>query len=327
MALLGISPSDVNPSFRNCIVACSGFIGTHKSAAVVSRDVERSLWTWISDPAPRSIWRTHLLHLINAVLNKHAGVLHYYQGYHDIASAVLLSCGVEDGLAFVILEKLSLHHLRDYMAPQLTETSAQLNLVLPLVRRVEAKEALQGIESISAAEAIEESQVPPFFCLSWVLTWASHVIPNGAIATSMVDVMIGYHPLLPVYISAVLVLESRRWGLGDLPRPYQMPMVHQYFGTFPVAKANVFNWLDIAQRAVQLLQEVPPERLLAEEAGKAGIQHSSVLFAYPYPWMPQHTRQPFARLSALSKAVGLVSVTSLAAAVTAYVYISQFTGT
>jgi hypothetical protein len=55
--------------------------------------------------------RTRLDHLINAVLDNHPD-LHYFQGFHDIASVIMLVCGVEDGLAYAILERISVTYIR-----------------------------------------------------------------------------------------------------------------------------------------------------------------------------------------------------------------------
>jgi TBC1 domain family member 20 len=337
MILLNIDRDSIPRSFKDAIQQCDGFNPSHKYVPIVFRDVERSLWTWIGDPAQRSIWRNHLLNLINAVLNQHQGTLHYYQGYHDIASAVLLSCGVDDGLAILVLERISLNHLRDFMAPQLTETAAQLNLLVPLLKLVESKEMDRPESLASAVEAIEESGAPSFFALSWLLTWASHVIPNVSLATYVVDVMIGHHPALPLYLSAAIVIESRQHGLAALPRPYQMPHVHQYFGTFPVAKANLVKWPQLVQQALKFMNDFPPTKLLQENAAAASIAPTSTLFNYPFPYMSAEDRDDarsaqevafsFRGMTVAKKAIGLVSVTSLAAAITAYVYVSSFTGT
>lgn len=70
--------------------------------------------------------RSHLSSIMRSVLERHTQ-LHYYQGYHDIAVVVLLMCGssLSDGdaikgalmpevlpIAFSLLEKISLQHLR-----------------------------------------------------------------------------------------------------------------------------------------------------------------------------------------------------------------------
>lgn len=345
MLLLHIDPAQVPSSFRAAIVESSGFQGAHAAASVVARDVERSLWSWVPDAHQRSIWRTHLLHLIHAVLNKHIGVLHYYQGYHDIAAAVLLTCGTEDGLAVVILERISLFHLRDYMAPQLADTVAQLNLILPLLRRLERLEQQQAHRGIlpaaasvqmSAVAVLEESECPPFFALSWVLTWASHVISGFSTAVFVADVMIGSHPLLPIYLSAAIILKARSWGLAELPRPYQMPHVHHYFSTFPTLHQGKIDYQELIKDAMQHMARVPPATLLQQEAASASIPPTSILFKYPYSFLPadsenqrereEQTQTQTQTPRLLGRVVGLLSLSSVAA-ITAYLYASSLSGT
>lgn len=166
--------------------------------------------------------------------------------------------------------------------------------------------------------------MPPFFCLSWVLTWGSHVIPNFTMAANIFDAMIASHPVFPIYFSAAMMMESRRWGLLNLPKPYQMPQVHHFFSTFPTAKQHELDYSHIVKTATKLCVDYPPVALLKNEAAKAGIAPTSILFAYPFPWsptLPDSTTNTAtnSRMSRIFTTIGVVSITSLAAAATAMV--------
>ena len=67
------------------------------------------------------------------VLLKHPE-LHYYQGYHDVAITFLLVVGEEMG--YHIMERLSISHLREFMAPTMEKTTYLLNYMYPIVSRV-----------------------------------------------------------------------------------------------------------------------------------------------------------------------------------------------
>ncbi|KAG7275580.1 hypothetical protein CRUP_006725 [Coryphaenoides rupestris] len=60
--------------------------------------------------------------------------LHYYQGYHDIVVTFLLVLG--ERLATDLVEKLSTHHLRDFMDPTMDNTKHILNYLMPIIERV-----------------------------------------------------------------------------------------------------------------------------------------------------------------------------------------------
>lgn len=78
--------------------------------------------------------RKRLYCLILRVLRKYP-CLNYYQGFHDVASVVLMVCNDlndHDDQAFALLESLSLYHLRDFMNPHMGLSINHLKLV-PLI--------------------------------------------------------------------------------------------------------------------------------------------------------------------------------------------------
>lgn len=74
-----------------------------------------------------------LIDIILRVLKRNPQ-LHYYQGYHDIVVTFLLV--VKEHLATALVEKLSTHHLRDFMDPTMDNTKHILNYLMPIIERV-----------------------------------------------------------------------------------------------------------------------------------------------------------------------------------------------
>lgn len=101
-----------------------------------SHSVSSSYTAILSKEDVESI-RKRLFSLIVRVLRKHP-CLNYYQGYHDIASVVLLVCNDvpngNDEMAFQILEKLTVDHLRDFMISDIGLSVNHLKLIPCIVR-------------------------------------------------------------------------------------------------------------------------------------------------------------------------------------------------
>lgn len=87
----------------------------------------KSSYTTILSVGEVNTMRRKLYFLIVHMLRKHP-CLHYYQGYHDIASVVLQIYGNEDE-SFKVLELLTLYHLRDYMLRDISLTINHLKLI------------------------------------------------------------------------------------------------------------------------------------------------------------------------------------------------------
>ncbi|XP_069351554.1 TBC1 domain family member 20 isoform X2 [Eulemur rufifrons] len=100
--------------------------------------------------------------------------LHYYQGYHDIVVTFLLVVG--EKLATSLVEKLSTHHLRDFMDPTMDNTKHILNYLMPIIDRVnpELHDFMQR-----------------------------HVV-------RLYDFFLACHPLMPIYFAAVIVLHREQ---------------------------------------------------------------------------------------------------------------------
>ena len=112
-------------------------------------DVARSLKRFppgIAEEARPGL-QDQLTRLIVRVLMRHGPSLHYYQGYHDVAITFLLVVGEEMG--YHVMQRLTLTHLKDFMAPTMERTTFLLNYMYPLVER----------ESPQLHDFLEQSEV------------------------------------------------------------------------------------------------------------------------------------------------------------------------
>lgn len=91
-----------------------------------------------------------------------AGNVHYYQGLHDVASVLLLVAG--EPAAFDMLCQLSTGHLRDATRSSLDPVIELLGLMGPIVAAADEE----------LANFLSKQGLPPFYALSWFITWFSH---------------------------------------------------------------------------------------------------------------------------------------------------------
>ncbi len=152
----------------------------------------------------------------------------FLQGYHDVASVLLLLMGENN--AYMMLEKLSLYHLkypsffdpiyillfprypyasvhmflnvlvRGCMAPSLDEILGLLALLFPLMAHFD----------VELHEFLCSSGVEPFFALSWVLTWFSHDVDRWSVVARLFDSLLACHPAFSLYLSAAV-----QWPLSQ----------------------------------------------------------------------------------------------------------------
>ena len=51
--------------------------------------------------------------------------------------------------------------------------------------------------------------MPPFFALSWFITWFAHNLQSLAQISRLFDLLLASHPLMPLYVSAVAMQVCR----------------------------------------------------------------------------------------------------------------------
>jgi len=225
-------------------------IQKHRDWEQVDRDVERSLFKLIrGNKSFLKEKRRELSNIINAILSTHPE-LNYFQGYHDIASVLLLVCGEKQ--AYVILKKLSLNHIRDYLNENLDAVMHLLQQIFPLLLILD-KEVHDYILSV---------HLEPYFALSWVLTWFSHSIDDLSVISRIFDFFLASHPYAVVYMSVAVVI-FRRKELFKCPREYSA--LHTFLSKLPpdipfeILMENTRNYLKRCPPTSQLLN-FPPKK-------------------------------------------------------------------
>ncbi|XP_060596413.1 TBC1 domain family member 20-like [Ruditapes philippinarum] len=236
----------------------------HRDYNQVVLDVNRSLKRFPPDMDDniRLGLQDQLVDLIMRVLVRH-DELHYYQGYHDICVTFLL-VGGED-VAFALVDKLSLNHLRDFMDANMDRTKHILNYMYPLIGRVNPK----------LRDFLERSEVGTIFSLSWLITWYGHVLPHLRDIVRCYDFFIACHPLMPIYLAAAIVLYREK---EILEAECDMCVLHGLLSKIP----DDIPYEQLIVRAVQLYEKYSPDDLAHEailnfkrsqELAKARIQN------------------------------------------------------
>jgi len=243
---------------------------THQETEQVARDVERSLWRMITDSELREKKRKELSDIINTILARYDH-LYYFQGFHDVCSVFLVVC--DEKLAFGLLEKLSLYHIRDHLSSDLEPITLQLQLLFPLIKLMDKE----------THRFIMNSNVQPLFALSWVLTWFSHVIDDVPLISRLFDFFLASHPLMSLYLSAAIVVH-RKNGLIKCPCEYSA--VHNYLSRTPHMELPFEELLEVASKT---FVKYPPNKLDNFDL----FAPKSIVKDYPFSWMkaPQHPYQ------------------------------------
>ncbi|XP_047203715.1 TBC1 domain family member 20 [Girardinichthys multiradiatus] len=185
-----------------------------------------------------------LIDIILRVLQRNPQ-LHYYQGYHDIVVTFLLVVG--ERLATVLVEKLSTHHLRDFMDPTMDNTKHILNYLMPIIERVNPE----------VHDFMQQAEVGTVFALSWLITWFGHVLSDFRHVVRLYDFFLACHPLMPIYFAAVIVLHREEEVLDC---ECDMAMVHHLLSQIP----QDLPYETLISRAGDLFVQFPPSELARE---------------------------------------------------------------
>nr|XP_033785224.1 protein HGH1 homolog isoform X2 [Geotrypetes seraphini] len=212
----------------------------HKDYNQVLMDVRRSLRRFPKGmrEEQRQVLQEQLIDTILYILKTHPE-LHYYQGYHDIAVTLLLVVGERMGIA--MLDKLSAHHLRDFMDPTMDSTKHILNYLMPILKR----------ESPRLHDFMCRAEVGTVFALSWLITWYGHVLTNFQHILRLYDFFLASHPLMAVYFAAVIVLHREQ---DVLHCDCDMASVHHLLSQIP----QDLPYEILISQADRLFQHHPP---------------------------------------------------------------------
>ncbi|XP_022350253.1 TBC1 domain family member 20 isoform X2 [Enhydra lutris kenyoni] len=189
-----------------------------------------------------------LIDIILLVLERNPQ-LHYYQGYHDIVVTFLLVVG--EKLTASLVEKLSTHHLRDFMDPTMDNTKHILNYLMPIIDQVNPE----------LHDFMQSAEVGTIFALSWLITWFGHVLSDFRHVVRLYDFFLACHPLMPIYFAAVIVLYREQEVLDC---DCDMASVHHLLSQIP----QDLPYETLISRAGDLFVQFPPSELAREAAAQ-----------------------------------------------------------
>lgn len=251
--LAGVNMYDVKPYSGPPLVS-------HKDRAQVQLDVNRC-----TKRIPKSYSeekqckvQEQLTRVILRLLAENSR-LHYYQGLHDVVITFLLVAG-EAG-AYAIMHVLVNYHIRDFLDEDMGRTKLIIGYLKPLL----------ALEDARLEEFVTRSECQYYFSLSWLITWFGHVVQHPAEAFRLADVFLASHPLMPVYVSAAMIL-SRRSEVLSLN--CEMSEVHGLLSKIP----DNLSYEMMVELALQLFQKHPPKKLARH--GRLKLSASSLISSY-----------------------------------------------
>lgn len=158
-----------------------------------------------------------LLNLIIKILRKYP-CLNYYQGYHDIASIILIVCyeqgsksdsSKNEEVAFKLLEKLTVFHLRDYMITDINLSINHLKLIPSLLEVIDT-DLFELIKQSSNSYILSSGfhyDYNFYQGLSSILTFYSHDLNNLHQLLIIWDFILSYNSVIVnVYLYVALLL-------------------------------------------------------------------------------------------------------------------------
>lgn len=248
--------------------------------------------------------KTKLSHLIIKLLRKYPS-LNYYQGFHDIASIILLVCYIppndklddfnanggdnnndddnEDGynineeLAFNMLEYLAIFHLRDYMLMDINLSIDHLKLI-PMVLEIVDDQLFELIKQTSNSFIQSEGlhyDYKFYQGLSCILTIYSHDLTNINQILTLWDFSLSYNSVfinMYIYVASLITFKDSIWEkLGLDEDECEFKHVDQDLVHTVVSPSSLFdgltdsNLVKILNKAKELLEEYPIETLSNNE--------------------------------------------------------------
>lgn len=228
----------------------------HKDKDQVLKDVERS-FIYLNEDSLSSgknnidNLRIRLNKVILRVLNAIPGI-NYYQGYHDVASTVILIFD-DDEAAFNFLYVLTLRYLRDHMMSSIQPTMIQLDIIPELLSHFDYEFYLII------------KQIKPVYALSSVISLFSHDITNLDDIKIIWDLLFAYDdPQLIIYIYTALLLyykddiftylnEMSDSSIDSIETEYDSSIIHVVLNNFIRTHLSV-NSLDSKLEVINVLK-------------------------------------------------------------------------
>ena len=133
------------------------------------------------------------------------------------------------------------------------------------------------------ASHLVSAQVPPYFALSWYITWFAHDMPSLNECARLFDVFLSAHPMLPLYAAAIVlkvssksahlshyyaarsscpcIVQAARHSIirvGDDPAE-----LHGMLNNLPILASLSAD--ELACAAISLYRKHPPDQFLAQQ--------------------------------------------------------------
>lgn len=190
----------------------------------------------------KALRRRQLSHLVLSALSAHPA-LHYFQGYHDILSVVLLTIAptissrstklfqdeMQQAQLECIAERMSLHVVRDSMTRDLLPIMGQLKVLGNLLRLVDP----------TMSELVDRASPVPFFALPWLLTLLTHDVEDVGIMQRVLEFVLAYGPGSAIYLCAAVLLARKEEVLSMDEDELEDPaMLHTILGRLPPITAD-----------------------------------------------------------------------------------------
>ena len=191
-----------------------------------------STYTTILSKSDIESLKKKLLNLIIKILRKYPA-LNYYQGYHDIASIVLIICYeketqiINEELAFSILEKLTIFHLRDFMIQDINLSVNHLRLI-PKILQVAELDLFELLKQTNGSYLMSDGEIFDYKFyqgLSSILTMFSHDLINLKQILTIWDFMLSYDSIVVniyVYTSSLIYFKD------DIFKKLGLPLDDEY---------------------------------------------------------------------------------------------------
>ena len=162
----------------------------------IELDIERSLWNYSEisywDDMTRQKRRHVLSNIIKAIISIHKE-LHYFQGFHDIVSVFLIVLQ-HDTLTYEMTNKISKIFFQDAMKCDFNILSKGMKIIMVILQ----------IADIQVYEHLQKTEMEPYFCTSWIITWFAHDLKSINEIARIFDVMLCSHPLFIMYLCAAV---------------------------------------------------------------------------------------------------------------------------
>ncbi|KAI0760627.1 rab-GTPase-TBC domain-containing protein [Fomes fomentarius] len=192
----------------------------HEDERQIELDTDRSFVLYpVEGVKSRETLQAALNRLIVSVFRRRPR-LHYFQGYHDIVSVVFLTLPKE--LHLPVVEKLSLHRVRDSMGTNLD----------PVVGLLRILQRLLHLADPNFAAILDRTAPLPYYALSNLLTLFSHDVPTLPLVQHIFDYLLCRPPIAVVYLAAAFIL-TRREEVQILEDEGEEGMMHSLLTVLP----------------------------------------------------------------------------------------------